>query len=167
MLASLVEGYSSEEEEEEEEAKGKEEKAGKGKDTKENAAEGKDKEGAEGSGAKKRKLPSASQMMASTSSWARDDDEQTEEKSVDRIGKEYHNVPPPTGVRASDTIGERADYIKPAVGTSVDANKVYTGQRMLANSSLVPPQLKGRKNVNTEDVGSWTTEKRYKSKTSE
>ncbi len=57
------------------------------------------------------------------------------------------------GLRAEDGVSG-ADYIKPAVGHSLDENKVYEGKRTLAQgSSLVPPQLKGRKNVNTEDVG--------------
>jgi hypothetical protein len=49
-------------------------------------------------------------------------------------------------------MGGGADYIKPAVGHSLDANKVYEGKRTLAQGALVPPQLRGRKNVSTEDV---------------
>jgi hypothetical protein len=115
----------------------------------------------------KRKLPSASAMIAATSSWARPD-QGVEQKEVDKVGTKYNNVPPPTGVRAEDGIAG-ADYIKPKVGSSLDSSKLYTGDRVLAKSPgsqtstnsapakpalLVPPQLRGnRKNVSTEDLG--------------
>jgi hypothetical protein len=59
-------------------------------------------------------------------------------------------------------MGGGGDYIRPVVGGSVslDASKVYTGKRTLAGGgALVPPQVRGRKNVNTEDVESWTAKK--------
>ena len=115
----------------------------------------------------KKKLPSASAMMAATSSWARPD-QAVEQKEVDKVGTKYNNVPPPSGVRAEDGIAG-ADYIKPKIGSSLDSSKLYTGERVLSKGSgnqmpassattkpalLVPPQLRGnRKNVSTEDLG--------------
>ncbi len=117
----------------------------------------------------KKRLPPASAMMAATTSWARPD-QFVEEREADKIGTKYNNVPPPVGVRAEDGIAG-SDYIKPKVGASLDASKLYTGERVLAkgpgNASaipsssapgkpalLVPPQLRGgRKNVSTEDLG--------------
>mmetsp|Transcript_15168 Transcript_15168/g.32367 ORF Transcript_15168/g.32367 Transcript_15168/m.32367 type:complete len:183 (-) Transcript_15168:119-667(-) len=123
----------------------------------------------------KKRLPPASAMMAATTSWARPD-QFVEEREADKIGTKYNNVPPPVGVRAEDGIAG-SDYIKPKIGASLDASKLYTGERVLAKGPgsaaaipaagkpalLVPPQLRGgRKNVSTEDLGAWTTEKRKK-----
>jgi hypothetical protein len=73
----------------------------------------------------KRKLPSASAMMAATSSWARPDSEQ-KPAQVDEVGTKYHNVAPPAGIRAEDGVmGGRGDYIKPVIGSvSLDPQKV-------------------------------------------
>ena len=119
----------------------------------------------------KKRLPPASAMMAATTSWARPD-QVVEVREADKIGTKYNNVPPPVGVRAEDGIAG-SDYIKPKIGASLDASKLYTGDRVLANTAigsgsatavpgssagkpalLVPPQLRGgRKNVSTEDLG--------------
>ena len=77
-------------------------------------------------GPPKRKLPSASAMMAATSSWARDVSEPP--VKVDDVGTQYHNVAPPAGVRAEDGVmGGGADFIKPVWGgggVSLDSSKV-------------------------------------------
>jgi hypothetical protein len=115
----------------------------------------------------KKRLPPASAMMAATSSWARPD-QVVEQREADKVGTKYNNVPPPIGVRAEDGIAG-SDYIKPKIGASLDASKLYTGERVLAKGPaaaipgssasgkpvlLVPPQLRGgRKNVSTEDLG--------------
>ena len=78
-------------------------------------------------GPPKRKLPSASDMMAATCSWARPESEPTNVK-VDDVGTQYHNVAPPAGVRAEDgVVGGGADFIKPVWGgggMSLDSSKV-------------------------------------------
>ena len=74
----------------------------------------------------KRKLPSASAMMAATTSWARPDNDPPPAR-IDDVGTKYHNVAPPAGVRAEDGVmGGGGDYIKPVFGggVSLDANTV-------------------------------------------
>lgn len=114
----------------------------------------------------KRKLPSARAAMQSTSSWAREGTGEPAIKQVDDVGTKYHNVAPPVGCRAEDGVmGGGGDYIRPVMGGSVslDPSKVYTGKRTLAaGGRLIPPQVRGRKNVNTEDVESWTAKKAKK-----
>ncbi len=193
----------------------------------------------------KRKLPSASAMMAATSSWARPGNDPPPVQ-VDEAGTRYHNVAPPVGIRAEDGVmGGGGDYIKPVFGggVSLDSSKVgcvlcqvnagwrrdaagpsasgstrccpecfpgvlpralrehsgecchvlrclfpwqaFTGTRTLAggppavptvtplatapaktksSGPLVPPQLRGRKNVCTEDVHDTAASKKKKTK---
>jgi hypothetical protein len=73
----------------------------------------------------KRKLPSASAMLATTSSWARPGNEPPPVR-VDEVGTKYHNVAPPAGVRAEDGVmGGGGDYIRPDTKHSLDATKVH------------------------------------------
>ena len=116
-----------------------------------------------GTAPSKRKLPSAGAALASTSSWAREGAGEPAPKQSDEVGTKYHNVAPPVGIRAEDGVmGGGGDYIRPVMGGSVslDPTTVYTGKRTLAaGGHLIPPQVRGRKNVNTEDVESWTAKK--------
>uniref|UniRef100_A0A6U4IKP1 Uncharacterized protein n=2 Tax=Hemiselmis andersenii TaxID=464988 RepID=A0A6U4IKP1_HEMAN len=165
MLSDLVAGYSSSEggsdDEDKEDAAKKQAEKGAAEE------EAKRKADAAGQAKPKRKLPSASAMMATAKAWGPGTQETEPEREIDSVGKKYHNVAPPQGVRAEDGVmGGGGDYIKPVTGYSLDANKVYEGKRMLGGhaSGLVPRQVGGRKNVSTEDVGSWTTDKRAKKK---
>jgi len=128
--------------------------------------------GAKAAAPPKRKLPSASATMAATSSWARSGND-APPAPTDDVGTKYHNVAPPMGLRAEDGVmGGRGDYIRPVMGGSVslDPTKAYEGTRTLAahgaigapaknkgSGPLVPPQIRGRKNINTEDTESWTS----------
>jgi hypothetical protein len=169
MLDALVAGYGSDSGSDEEGASGSESKKCNESDVPKEEVKSKGNLAANVQAQpQKKRLPSASAMMAATTSWARPD-QVVEEREADKIGTKYNNVPPPVGVRAEDGIAG-SDYIKPKIGASLDASKLYTGERVLAKAPgtapvpgssaagkpalLVPPQLRGgRKNVSTEDLG--------------
>ena len=127
----------------------------------------------------RRKLPSASELMATTTSWARPENEPPPVR-VDSVGTKYHAIPPPVGVRAEDGVmGGRGDYIRPDTTHSLDATKVYAGKRMLSGSGaagapsdsaqptskpspglMVPTHVaRGKKNASSEDVESMFSKK--------
>jgi hypothetical protein len=169
MLDALVAGYGSDSESDGEGASDSESKKDKESEIPKNEAKATGTSTAQDQ-PQKRRLPPASAMMAATSSWVRPD-QIVEQREADKVGTKYNNVPPPVGVRAEDGIAG-SDYIKPKIGPSLDASKLYTGERVLAKGPgkpaapspgssaagkpalLVPPQLRGgRKNVSTEDLG--------------
>jgi hypothetical protein len=96
MLSDLVAGYSSSEGDSEEEEKPSKKEEGEEKDGKKEGvnAASQDATPAEPEAKPKRKLPSASAMMSSASSWARHDTTPAPQ-AVDQPGKRYNNVPPP------------------------------------------------------------------------